>query len=175
MNPNGDEKRIRQLFREMSRDDQQRLPEFASVLATDSGSARSKSRIRSLRFAVAGALLCAGLLIAMTIIVRPSKPGPAGDADQAEKILQPQPPSIVIPSQSGNGIITVKPRTHIIKHARHLRRSNEIEIAMKSLFAWQSPTATLLPAPGGDELLRSLPRLGEPFQTIKSFSPDEFN
>ena len=173
MNLNGDEKRIQQLFREMGLDDQRRLPEFASILATaHSGMARSKSRIRSLRFAMAVALLCGALLIAMSIIVRPLKPGPVDDADQVARIQQP--PSIVVPSQSGAGIINVKPRAPIIKRARHRRRSNQIEVAMKSLFAWQSPTASLLQTPD-DELLRSLPRLGESFRTIKSFSPDEFN
>jgi hypothetical protein len=172
MNLNGDEKRIRQLFREMSLDDQRRAPEFESVLAAQSGKARSQDRTRSLRLAMAVAMLCVALLIAMVIIVRPSKPRGSADHEQASAPpFQPEAPPTVVPSQS----IVESPKVRtIMKRARHRRPSNQIEIAMKSLFAWQSPTASLLKTPG-DELLRSLPRLGESFQTIKLFSPDQFN
>ena len=44
MNLNGDEKRIRQLFREMSLDDQRRAPQFDNVLAAaQSGRTRSQN------------------------------------------------------------------------------------------------------------------------------------
>ena len=173
MNLNGDEKRIQQLFREMSRDDQRRAPQFASVLAAArSGMARSQNRTRSLRFAMAVAILCAALLIAMAIIERPSKPnGPARDEQAAGSTVSP--PSIA-PKQPGVGAPGIERRRVIIKHARHHRTTDQLSVAMNSLFAWQSPTASLLKTPG-DELLRSLPRLGESLQTIKSFSPDQFN
>jgi hypothetical protein len=74
MNLNGDEKRIRQLFREMSRDDQRRAPQFAVTLAAaNCGIARSQKHAWSLRFVMAAAILCAVLLIATAIIVSPSK------------------------------------------------------------------------------------------------------
>jgi hypothetical protein len=175
MNLNGDEKRIRQLFREMSLDDQRRAPEFASVLAAaaNSGMTHSQNRTRSLRFAMAVAMLCAALLIAMAIIVKPSKPqGAAAHASAPAMQTETQPS--VVPYQPGVQAPGVEPRKTIIKHARHRRTSDQMAIAMKSLFAWKSPTASLLQTPG-DELLRSLPRLGESLQTIKSFSPDQFN
>lgn len=175
MNLNGDEKRIQQLFREMSRDDQRRAPQFASVLAAArSGMARSQNRTRSLRFAMAVAMLCAALLIAIAIIVRPPKSqGPARDEKAAAPTVPPEAPGIV-PRQPGVGAPGVEPGRVVIKHARHHRTTEQLAIAMNSLFAWQSPTASLLKTPG-DELLRSLPRLGESLQTIKSFSPDQFN
>jgi len=177
MNPNGEEKRIRQLFREMSRDDQRRAPEFAGVLAAaTSRMARSQNRSRSLRFAMAAAMLFAALLIAMAILVRPSKPqgAPAHDDQASTPAVQPEAPPSVAPSQPGVEATNVEPRTAIIKRARNRRTSTQMAIAMKSLFAWRSPTASLMKTPG-DELLRSLPRLGESLQTIKSFSPDQFN
>jgi hypothetical protein len=176
MNLNGDEKKIQQRFREMSRDDQRRAPEFASVLAAArSGMARSQNRTRSLRFAMAVAMLCAALLIAMAIIVRPSKPqGPAGDDQAAAPTVPPETPPSIVPKQPGVVAPVVEPGRVIIKHASHHRTTDQLAIAMNSLFAWQSPTASLLKTPG-DELLRSLPRLGESLQTIKSFSPDKFN
>jgi hypothetical protein len=177
MNLNGDEKRIRQLFREMSRDDQRRAPEFASVLAAgNSGMAHSRKRNRSLRFATAVAMLCVALLIAVVIVVRPSKPQHAAshDGQASTPAVQPEAQPSVVPYQPGVQAPGVEPRKTIIKHARHRRTSDQMAIAMKSLFAWKSPTASLLQTPGG-ELLRSLPRLGESLQTIKTFSPDEFN
>jgi hypothetical protein len=176
MNLNGDEKRIRQLFREMSRDDQRRAPQFASVLAAArSGMARSQNRTRSLRFAMAVAMLCAALLIAMAIIVRPSKPtGPARDEQAVTPTVPPEAPSKIGPKQPGVGTPGLEPRRVIIKRVRHHRTTDQLAVAMNSLFAWRSPTASLLKTPG-DELLRSLPRLGESLQTIKSFSPDQFN
>ena len=176
MNLNGDEKRIRQLFREMSLDDQRRAPQFASVLAAArSGMARSQNRTRFLRFAMAVAMLCAALLIAMVIIVRSSKPqGPARDEEAVAPTVTPEAPPDIAPKQPYVGSPRVEPRTVIIKRARRHRTTDQLAVAMNSLFAWQSPTASLLKTPG-DELLRSLPRLGESLQTIKSFSPDQFN
>jgi len=176
MNLNGDEKRIRQLFREMSLDDQRRAPQFASVLAAArSGMARSQNRTRSLRFATAVVMLCAALLIAMAIIVRPSKPnGPARDKQATAPAAPPETGPSFAPKQAGMRAPEIKPRKVIIKRARHHQSTDQLAVAMNSLFAWQSPTASLLKTPG-DELLRSLPRLGESLQTIKSFSPDQFN
>lgn len=177
MNLIGDEKRIRQLFREMRLDDQRRAPEFASLLAAStSRMARSQNRIRSLRFTMAVAIVCVALLIAMAVIVKPSKPkGPAVDDAQAlAPTLPPESLPSIGPSRPGVEAPGVEPHKVAIKHARHRRRSNQFEIAMKSLFAWKSPTASLLQTPA-DELLRSLPRLGESLRTIRFFSPDEFN
>ena len=176
MNLNGDEKRIQQLFREMSLDDQRRAPQFASVLAAaGSGMARSQNRTRSLRFAMAVAMLCAALLIAMAIIVRPSKPqGPARDEQATGPTIPPETPPSIAQRQPVIGTPGVEPGRVIIKHTRHRRTTDQLTNAMNSLFAWQSPTASLLKTPS-DELLRSLPRLGESLQTIKSFSPDQFN
>src|SRR5882672_8495016 len=116
MNLNGDEKRLRQLFREMSRDDQRRAPQFASVLAAArSGMARSQNRTRSLRFATAVAMLCAALLIAMAIILRPSRPrGPARDEQAAGTTAPPEAPSNIAPKQPGVGTPGVEPRRVII-------------------------------------------------------------
>ena len=83
------------------------------------------------------------------------------------------PPNVVLPKPAVDSP-GVAPRVATIKNARPRRSSDHLAIAMKSLFAWQSPTASLLKTPE-DELLKSLPRLGESLQTIKSFSPDKFN
>jgi hypothetical protein len=189
MNLNGDEKRIRQLFRDVSRDDQRRAPQFDVVLSNiNSGMVLSQNRSRLLRLAMAAAILSAGLLIAAAIILRPSVTSQGGPAsDKASTPVSPETPRSVSPTQGGlesnqraaigkdalrkNG---VESRHASIKRVRTRRPANRVEIAMKSLFAWRSPTASLLRTTG-DELLRSLPRLGESLQTIKTYSPDQFN
>jgi len=125
---------------------------------------------------MAAAMLFAALLIAMAIIVRPSRPQSAAinnDQTSPPPVQSGAPPGVE-GSQREAGDANVEPHKAVIKRARHRRPSNQIVIAMKSLFAWQSPTASLLQTPD-DVLLRSLPRLGESLRTIKSFSPDEFN
>lgn len=173
MNPNGDGKRIQQLFREMRQDEERRTPDFASVLTrASSGTARSRSVISYLRLAAGVATICAALLIAMSIITRPSKPQGAATPDDQAAARAAEPS--VSPSLKRSEGVKVGPRPAAVKRARPQRPQRQTEIAMKSLFAWQSPTASLLKIPD-DELLRSLPRLGESLQTIKSFSPDQFN
>lgn len=177
MNLNGDEKRIQRLFREMSSDDQRRAPEFAGVLAAaTSRNVRSQNRSRSLRFAMAAAMVFAALLIAMAIIVKPWKPHGAAALDEraSAPALHPEVPPSVVPSPPSVGFTNAGPRMPVAKRAGHRQPSNQMDSATKSLFAWRSPTASLLKTPG-DELLRTLPRLGESLQTIKSFSPDQFN
>ena len=65
-------------------------------------------------------------------------------------------------------------RTHVTKRTRGRRQSDRMAFAVKSLFAWQSPTTSLLTIPD-DKLLNSLPRLGESLQMIKTYSPEQFN
>jgi hypothetical protein len=176
MNLNGDEKRIQQLFRELSRDDRNRSPQFDVVLAgANSEMARSRNRHRPLRLATGAAILCALLLIAMAIIVSPSKSqrGATPDDRVAAPALPPETPASVGPSRRNVEAQPPSPRRIVRKRAGH-RQPNRIEIAMKSLFAWRSPTASLLQTPG-DELFRSLPRLGESLRTIKKYTPEQFN
>lgn len=176
MKLNGDEKRIQQLFREMSSDERQRAPEFADVLAADkSGRSRSLNRAPRLRLAMAVATIFVALLIAMAVIVRPSKPQGAAP----EQAFAPAPPH-ADPDSNATSRPDVKTdnriasRRHVAKRTRSRRHSDQMAIAVKSLFAWQSPTTSLLTIPD-DKLLNSLPRLGESLQMIKTYSPEQFN
>jgi hypothetical protein len=176
MKLNGDEKRIQQLFREMSCDERQRAPEFANVLAAaKSGRARSLNRAVTLRLAMAVATILVALLIAMAVVVRPSKPRGAAPEQASAPALQYADPDSKAPSppdaKADNRIAS---RRHVTKRVRRRSNSDHMAIAMKSLFAWQSPTISLLTMPD-DELLNSLPRLGESLQTIKTYSPEQFN
>jgi hypothetical protein len=176
MNLNGDEKRIRQLFCDLSRDDERRAPDFASVIrGASSRTAGSRGGTRSLAFAWVAAVIFVALLIAVAITVRSLRPESVVAREDAPSVLPGQPAKsgigpaqpIVETARAGRSKTSTRP-------VRHRRTANQFEIAMKSLFGWQSPTASLLKTPGED-MLKSLPRLGESLQTIKSFSPDEFN
>jgi hypothetical protein len=174
MNLNGDEERIRQLFREVSSDDRHQAPQFAVVLA-GAKSGMSTSRNRSLRLAVAAAI-CALLLIAMAIIVSPPKSqrGSIPEDQAAAPNLRPEAAPSVGPSGRNVESPSPAPRRVVTKRPRSRPPVNRLEVAMKSLFAWRSPTASLLQTPG-DELLRSLPRLGESLKAIKNYTLEQFN
>jgi len=175
MNLNWDEKRIRQLFGEMSRDDARRAPDFERLAQAGSrGVARSKAGVRTLALAGSFAVLLVAVVTAAVLIVRhPNNQSPS-DADRhvAGSVAPAVSPDTVIPPTHPSVAATHLPVPHAAKRVRSQRRSNELAIAMKSLSAWQSPTASLLKAPG-EELLKSLPRLGDSLQTLRSFSLDE--
>ena len=175
MNRNGDEKRIRQLFRDLSLDEQRQAPQFVSVLArANSRATRAGDRLWSWRSATAVAVVCAALLIAMIFIVKPSKPqGSTDDVKQAAvpKRLEDEPR--VLPWQPQPPPSSVDPHKTTIKPVRR-RHSNQVALTTTSLFAWKSPTASLLQTPD-DELMKSLPRLGESLKSIKQISPEQFN
>jgi hypothetical protein len=176
MKLNGDEKRIQQLFSDMSCDDRRRAPEFANVLAAaKSGTARSLNRAATLRLAMAVATIFVALLIVMAVIVRPSKPQDVAPEQASVPALQHAEPDTNAPSRpDAKADSRIASRTHVTKRTRGRRQSDRMSFAVKSLFAWQSPTTSLLTMPD-DKLLNSLPRLGESLQMIKTYSPEQFN
>src|SRR2546430_2463088 len=180
MNLNGDEKRIRQLFHEISREDEHRTPEFAQIIAaarSGAGRAQNGTRLFALAWAVSGVVIA--ILIAVSFAMRHSKALPQTDpVGQVAQSEQPKQPTETEPlnaiSRSVPGVPGTAIRQTIPRRVRRRRQPDDLAIRMKSLSAWQSPTASLLKAPG-QEMLNSLPRLGESLQSIKFFSPDELN
>ena len=172
MNLNGDEKRIQRLFREIRIDDQRRAPQFDGVLeAAISGRMRSRDRVWAMRLALVVATLIVIAFVAAAVI-RHGRSGTTGSPEQQAVV---EPDSTVLTPDSTNPRqvrASVPPRG--AKQIRHRRPTLKPMIDVTSLFAWQSPTASLLKAPG-DDLLMSLPRLGESLKTIKTFSPDHWN
>ena len=174
MNLNGDEKRIQQLFREMSRDELRRAPQFAELLAAaNSRIARSRNHAGSFRFAMA-AVVCAVLLIAIALTMSAFRSQRGESPDQQASAKDSEAPRTAEPSKSNTEPSIAVPRKVVPKRARHRRTADKTAIAMKSLFAWRSPTSSLLKIQE-DELLKSLPSLGESLRTIKTYTPDQFN
>ena len=188
MNLNGDEKRIRQLFREMSCEDESRTPEFAVLVAaarSRAGRTKKGSRLFAFGLVVSVAIV---LLIALSLALRqPVRQTQDEPSDQVAQEKQPGKQSEKNPEKQstesapgktapGSSVSTggTIAQQGIPRRVRRKRHSDDLAIRMKTLFAWQSPTASLLKAPG-DEMLKSLPRLGDSLQSIKIFSPNEFN
>ena len=159
----------------MSRDELRRAPQFAELLAAaNTGIARSRNHAGFYRFAMA-AVICAVLLIAIALTMSAFRSQRESPEQQA---LVPgedsEAPRTDDPSMPNTGTSNPAPRRVVPKRARHRRASDKTAIAMKSLFAWRSPTSSLLKI-REDELLKSLPRLGESLRTIKTYTPDQFN
>lgn len=172
MNRNGDEERIRQLFHELRREDQRIAPQFGDVFtAAWNRNKGSNTATWSIRFAAA-AVLC----VLVLITIRLSTPVPQEEQTAPSSTLSP-----VASSDKTTNVVRSLPQTPKIQRHPTIRKqlrprqlSSSLAISMKSLSSWQSPTAALLQTPQ-DEILNTLPRLGESLRTIKSFSPDQFN
>ena len=172
MKIDGEEKRIRRLFSEMSSADERLAPEFAGTLE----SARRARRIHRRPTEAALAIACAALVLLAILVARHATPQTAGGPDE-QIAAQSQPPETPGTGNSNplpGGVDTGAGVKRVVKRVRHRRSPNDLTIAIEPLLAWRSPTASLLKAPN-DVLLKSLPRLGESLQIIESLSSDRFN
>lgn len=179
MNQNGDEKRIQQLFREMSRDDELRTPAFSRVVqGANSRSSATRAGL-SRRLALTFAALCV-VVITLTIgvlryqapVEQISEAPPNKDLSELTT-LELRTPAIVdvVPPDK---IKALTPRAMVaIRHVRHRRPVNDLAIAMK-LSSWRSPTDSLLKSSSDDKLM-SLPNLGDSLRTLRFYSLDELN
>jgi len=177
MNLNGNEKLIAQLFVEMSREDAERAPQFASVL----NSTRVPRRERNwpIAFAAALAMLIMAVVIGLLTARRTSKPAETQPPVTRAEVLPGPAESPAPGSEKTATMESAAPKSLVgVRHRRHRRSPDHLAIQLaviaKSLSEWQSPTASLLTYPGED-LFKTLPRLGGSFETIKSFSTDQFN
>jgi len=160
----------------MSHDDAQRAPEFASVL--NSRRARALERSWSIAFAAGFAMLIVAVVIGLFTARRSSKPAETQQPDiRAEVLTAPAESPVLGPDETA--IAESAPKSIVVaRHRRHRRSPDQLAIQLaviaKSLSEWQSPTASLLTYPGED-LFKTLPRLGDTLETIKSLSTDQFN
>jgi hypothetical protein len=172
MNQNGDERRIQQLFREMSRDDELRTPAFSRVMQGANSRTGATTVGVSRRFVLTFATLCVVVITLAILTLRHQTP-----VDQISESPQPpfaEPGTTNVPSLSPSVIKTPRPRAIVaVRHIRHRRPVNELAIAMK-LSTWRSPTASLLKTSSDDKLM-SLPTLGDSLRTLRFYSVDELN
>lgn len=184
MNQNGDEKRIQQLFREMSDDDCARTPAFSRVVHGASSRVSPFRAGKSRRLALAFAALCV-IVIALTITslrrVKPDGSSTANEiASDERRPTQAQPdtplpePVPLVKKPVIQMPVSVDPRRRTFVHVRrHRKAMDELAIAMK-LSSWRSPTASLFKTAPDDKLM-SLPKLGESLKTLRSYSLDDLD
>jgi hypothetical protein len=177
MNRNGNEKLIGQLFLEMSREDALRAPEFASVLSSRRVPAREHNW--SIALAAGLAMLILAVVIGLLATRRTAKPGETSQPDTRAEVSPGPARAPELDSEKSAIEKSAAPKsTAVVRHRRHRPSPDQLAIqlavAAKSLSEWQSPTASLLNWPGED-LLKSLPRLGDSLETIKSLSTGQFN
>ena len=177
MNLNGNEKLIAQLFVEMSHDDAQRAPEFASVLSSTRVPRRERNW--SIAFAAGLAMLIMAVVIGLLAARRTTTPVDTRQPDiRAEVLPGPAASPALGPEEPPTMEAAGAKPIVVVRHRRHRRSPDQLAIQLavvaKALSEWQSPTASLLTYPGED-LFKTLPRLGDSLETIKSLSTDQFN
>lgn len=173
MNQNGNEKRIRQLFREMSRDDELRTPAFSRVVQGTNSRGGATRAGMSRRLALTFATLCAVVITVAFVVLRYQAPVEQISEAAPTELEVPGTPAIVDAVPPGK-IKTATPRAMIaVRHVRHRKPVNDLAIAMK-LSSWRSPTDALLKSSSDDKLM-SLPNLGDSLRTLRFYSLDELN
>lgn len=175
MNQNGDEKRIQQLFREMSRDDELRTPAFSRIVQGANSRTRATRTGLSRRLALTFATLCVAVITLTIGVLRYQAP-----TDSIEQISEVPPTPLALPGTPAIDAITpgvikaATPRGMVaVRHVRHRKLVNDLALAMR-LSSWRSPTDSLL-KPSSDDKLMSLPNLGDSLRTLRFYSLDELN
>lgn len=158
MNRDWREKRIRQLFNDLGREDERKAPGFAKVL--QAGLMRSRGpgrRLRLWRLATVAAMAVAAVVVALVLLASHStEPAVPGDLTTLQTIPLPGPyrapgPEIMLPP------VVSRPPIDI-RAARRRRPASPTYNSTLLISQWQSPTNFLLRVPG-NELLKSLPRV----------------
>jgi hypothetical protein len=160
MNRDWREKRIRQLFNELGREDERKAPGFANVLQAVLMRSRGPGRrLRFWRLAAVVAMPVLAIVVALLLLASHSTgPAPPGDFTTLQTIPSPVPsnpglsPEIVPPTYMGHF------RPVPLKRSQWRRPASPTHDSTVLISQWQSPTNFLLRVPG-NELLKSLPRV----------------
>jgi hypothetical protein len=178
MNQNGDEKRIQQLFREMSRADELLTPAFSRVVQGANSRSTATRAGLSRRLALTFAALCV-VVITLTIGVLRYQAFMVSRAP-VEQISEAQPTTLELRTPAIVGVVppdksmAATPRAMIaVKRVHHRKPVNDLALAMK-LSSWRSPTDSLLKSSSDDKLM-SLPNLGDSLRTLRFYSLYELN
>jgi hypothetical protein len=166
MNRDWREKRIRQLFNELGREDERKAPGFAKVLqAALLRGGVAHRRLRLWRLAAVSPLpfLAAVVVILLLQANHSTGPAPPGDFRTLQTIPLPGPyrepgPGIMTPLNTPRPLINIRAR-------RRRRPASPTYNSTVLISQWQSPTNFLLTVPG-NELLNSLPRVPDPSSGI---------
>lgn len=158
MNQDWQEKEIRQLFLKERQANESVTPDFAITLEAALSKKRERPRGLILRFAFAVVLVAIAVSVFLFVGRNSREQAPSVAADPSESIIKPAAP------QTGPASLLPEERAKPFSLAHRHRRSTRRAAPLIS--QWRSPTEFLLRTPG-DELLRSVPRLGASAVEIK--------
>ncbi len=164
MNQDWQEKRIKQLFHELGREDERKAPSFTGVLqAALLRGGVAHRRLRLWRLACVAPLpFLAAVVVLLLFASHSTEPAPPGDFTTLQRLpnRETASPGIVLPPD-----VPRLPRAVLIKQPRHRRRASPTHNSTLLISQWQSPTDYLLRVPG-NELLKSIPRVPDPSSGI---------
>jgi hypothetical protein len=170
MNQDWEEKAIRQLFRDERETDETVAPHFAATLEAAilrRRPARSGRLIRRVAIAMV-ALVAVGGFVLLLLDRSLTGPQPVVSIKQEEP-----PPKTPAPNRSVDWAVATPQEPS--KPARGARRHRKPSLRADTLISeWQSPTDFLLKTPG-DELLKTVPRVGASAIEIKVTFSDQKN
>ena len=160
------EKRLRQLFRELGREDEREAPSFARLLKSAlQRDGRTNRKLSPWGLGAVAATLVLGVAVALVLRAHLSEPAPLGDFSTLQTIpyLETSP---VIPLP-GIGQGEPEPFRSALSRTqpRHRRAVSPSYKSSILISQWKSPTEVLLRTPG-NELLKSLPRVPDPLPGI---------
>lgn len=177
MNRNLDEKEIERLFGELGAEDDRHAPLFARVLRAALARAEKPSRPWLLIRVAAAVAAVVVLAVSLFVFITKSKRAdltatnpPVIDTQEQQpnpSAMPPRPePPPRRPATPSNDTASRKP---VRKHAAGRVEQSEVLISQ-----WRSPTDFLLRTPG-DQLLKTVPRLGESSIRIGRIPPSDMN
>lgn len=179
----GEEKRIQALFSEARLVDEQTTPSFVGVWNRAQAKTNRPQRAFNLSFvAVTALLVCA--LVSLAWWVSRSQQGEAlvaglptiaNDAPKSVVPIAVQPgkrPVVqsVNPMRSSNNSRALK--STVRRQVMTVAANQKTLLDAKAIEDWQSPTATLLDS-SSDALLKSVPKLNQTVDDLKSFLPSQ--
>ncbi len=162
----------RRLFREMRQEDERAAPPFVrdwEVARSQTGKLRSHHYL--LRFAAAAGMLCAAALTAFILL----RENPGHRIEPPAVASEPLLVSDLTAKQPARAdSAPVSPIKKSLKPVRRPRVAGGRERASFPISMWQSPTASLLSSVS-EEILKTVPRLDESLQEMRSAAPNRLN
>ena len=170
----GEEKKIRELFRELRLENERLTPQFAGLWIRAQAAPARPLRAFNLSFALATALLvCA--LVSLALWSRPWQINSRSSITSVNPPVQSVSPA-VIPKPATATIVprsTIKTRSikGVSRRQTESLALNKTEISdAAAISKWESPTASLLRSPS-EQVLTTVPQFNDAVKDMKSFLP----
>jgi hypothetical protein len=172
MELDGNEKRIRALFSELSLQDRSHAPRFEKLWSGAERSGPAQIRyFRSSAIALGAAAIAAAFIFAAWLWSTPASSENHNAVNDAPRIITPAPgPDVFTPNNPPSSKEPKRPHRPRKKRVERITEPAMTEAEMLS--NWRSPTNILLNSPTGFAL-NSLPQLNQSAEELKQFLPND--